>query len=294
MKLIENIAKFYNYSHYHGLTQAFRKGCEKMRNHPFLKKSRRDVKPGELFYQCNICGGACWTRFTELTREEPSCHRCSSTVRMRAMVNLLSMELFGESLSIPDFPVRADISGVGMSDWDGYARPLATKFNYRNTFYHKEPKLDITSIPSALEESLDFIISSDVYEHIVPPVSIAFENARKLLKPNGVFIFIVPYNKNGSTKEHFPDLFNYEVRKENGNYTLRNISRNGTEQVFDNLVFHGGMGATLEMRSFTETSLLDEFRKAGFSNVKVYNEPCYEFGIVWEHDWSLPIAARIK
>ncbi|MGH9903496.1 MAG: hypothetical protein ACRD68_16940, partial [Pyrinomonadaceae bacterium] len=79
---------------------------------------------------------------------------------------MLSTELFGESLALTDFPERRDISGIGMSDWDGYAAPLALKLGYQNTYYHQEPKLDITSIEPALESTLDFIISSDVFEHV--------------------------------------------------------------------------------------------------------------------------------
>jgi hypothetical protein len=44
------------------------------------------------------------------------------------------MELFGQNLTLANFPVRKDIRGVGLSDWLGYAIPLAKKFDYTNTF----------------------------------------------------------------------------------------------------------------------------------------------------------------
>jgi len=52
---------------------------------------------------------------------------------MRAIVHLLSTELFGESYILRDFPVRPDIRGIGLSDWDGYAGGLPHKLNYTNT-----------------------------------------------------------------------------------------------------------------------------------------------------------------
>src|SRR5918997_4002416 len=102
------------------------------------------TKLGLLSYQCNVCAQACAALVDELDREVPSCQSCGSTVRWRSMIHVLSTELFGESLALPDMVMNRNITGIGMSDWDGYAVPLAEKFNYRNTYYHQEPKLDIT------------------------------------------------------------------------------------------------------------------------------------------------------
>jgi SAM-dependent methyltransferase len=114
---------------------------------------------------------------------------------MRSMVHVLSLELFGECLVLPDFPERPDLIGIGMSDWDAYAIPLAGKLGYTNTYFDRKPALDITHVPEEMVGTLDFILSSDVFEHVQPPVAKAFENARRLLKPNGVFVFCVPYCK---------------------------------------------------------------------------------------------------
>jgi len=165
-------------------------------------------KFGCLTFQCNICGAACEYPMLDLGRETPSCRNCGSTVRMRSIVHLLSMELFGQSLVLPDFPTRLDIRGMGLSDWNRYADPLAQRLSYTNTFYHQEPRLDITRIDPALEGSLDFLISTDVFEHIVPPISVAFANVRRLLKPDGVFIFSVPYTLDADTWSIFPNCVN--------------------------------------------------------------------------------------
>lgn len=245
-----------------------------------------------LSFRCNICGHRCVAKTADISREIQSCTRCGSTLRWRSIIHVLSMELFGESLSIQDFPASPHITGIGMSDWDGYAIPLSGKLNYRNTYYHQKPKLDITRFDPSLEGAFDFIISSDVFEHVPPPISKAFENTCKLLKPDGVLIFSVPYSKDEKTVEHFPDLYDYRIIETNGRHILRNVARNGVSQTFNDLIFHGGAGATLEMRLFSESSLREEFRRAGFSQVKIHKDADLSHGIYWSYDWSLPMSAR--
>src|SRR3954453_6888874 len=221
-----------------------------------------------LDFRCNICGKACTAERALLAREKPSCANCGSTVRWRSIIHVLSTELFGQSLMLPDFPHRPEIRGIGMTDWDGYAIPLAQKLGYTNTYYHAEPRLDIVAPSPELEGTLDFIVSSEVFEHIPPPISIAFENMRRPLKPGGVVIFSVPWGRHGRTIEHFPDLHDWRVEVVDGVHTLINRTRSGDVQSFDKLVFHGGPGTTLKMRQFSELSLREEFESAGFEKVK--------------------------
>ena len=247
---------------------------------------------GILRFRCNICGRGCETPVLDLGRETPSCE-CGSTVRSRAIVHLLSMELFGRSLALPDFPMRRDLRGLGMSD-AGYADLLSQKIGYINTYYDREPRFDITApVDAKIEGTLDFLISTEVFEHVAPPVSRAFENARRLLKPTGVLILTVPYTLETATREHFPELYQYELIEKKGyDPVLRNITKDGREQVFDNLVFHGGVGSTLELRVFSRNGLMVELEQAGFVNIKICSEPCWEFGIYWPQTWSLPLTAR--
>ncbi len=108
-------------------------------------------------------------RFRKINFREPwSCLYCGSNVRWRSIIHALSSELFGESLAIPDFPNRPDLVGLGLSDWEGYAMGLAKKFAYTNSYFHQDPYLDITSIDPSHVGRYDFIISSDVFEHISP------------------------------------------------------------------------------------------------------------------------------
>jgi len=173
-----------------------------------------------------------------------------------------------------------------MSD-SGYNHLLSKKIGYVNTYYHREPRFDITApLDPSTEGTLDFLISTEVYVPIMPPVLFAFENARHLLKSTGVFIFTVPFTLNSETQEHFPDIYQYEIIESPGDKpTLKNITRDGREQQFENLVFHGGPGSTLEMRIFSQVGLQAELENAKFK-VKICSESWWEFGIYWKDQWS--------
>lgn len=257
-----------------------------------VSTSLAEVPDGSLVFRCNICGCKNIRLIVELGREKPSCSECGSTVRMRSIIYSLSTIFFDQSLTLADFPVRPEIRVVGLSDWIGYAIPLAHKVNYTNTFYHQEPKLDITSIQSDVYETVDVLISSDVFEHVSPPVSTAFENSFKLLKPGGALILTVPYTLEIETKEHFPNLHRYEILKQSGRSILVNVTRDGREERFDNLNFHGGDGATLEMRVFSQNGLLDELKMAGFEKIEIISKADFSHGIYADYRWSLPIIAR--
>jgi hypothetical protein len=45
---------------------------------------------------------------------------------------------------------------------------------------------------------------------------------------------------------------------------LRGIDLNGNQREFAELIFHGGAGATLEYRVFSETSLRENLENSGF------------------------------
>ena len=247
---------------------------------------------GLLTFECNICSAPNVRPVSALQRETSSCDSCGSTLRYRGVIHALSVSLFGECLAIQDFPERPDIVGWGMTDWEAYAARLSKKFTYANTFYHTQPFLDITAISESDIGTLDFLISSDVFEHVSPPIMTSFANARRLLKPDGMFILTVPYVLEGETTEHFPNLHDFVISGEGDDRTLINTTRDGARETFSGLVFHGGAGSTLEMRVFTKESLLSNLSAAGFSQVSIFADPCFEHGVYFWEKWSLPIVAQ--
>jgi SAM-dependent methyltransferase len=250
------------------------------------------IRPGtRIPFICNLCGTPNAGTLAQLSREALTCTHCGSNVRFRAMGYLVTREVLGRAAALPDFPENKSIAGIGLSDAEAYARPLAHKFSYTNTFYHTDPRLDITDVDETHAGRYDFIIASDVFEHVTPPVSRAFVNARRMLKPGGKLIFTVPFVPDGRTREHFPDLFEWSMEERDGAWTLTNRTRDNTVQTFTDLVFHGGPGSTLEMRLFSRDDLTREFREAGFSRVRIAAEPWLPFGIHWPEPWSVPMVA---
>lgn len=244
-------------------------------------------------YSCNVCGGRCRALPDELEREAAQCPRCGSNMRNRAVVHHLSVALFGQSLRIDEFPASArELAGIGMSDSDCYAARLAKRLRYTNTYYHKEPRLDVLAPPPAYLNRFRFIISSDVLEHVAPPIERAFANLHAMLVPGGILVLTVPFVVDGETVEHFPELHEYRIERDHERSILVNRTRDGRSQTFRNLVFHGGPGTTLEMRVFSESALLRHLRDAGFSDIRVHREPVLATGIDWKHPWSVPITAR--
>jgi len=243
-------------------------------------------------FVCNICGATNHADVSAVDRESPSCSSCGSNIRVRGLMRVLSLEMFGSVLTLPEFPRVKSLRGVGMTDFGPYAERLVEKFDYQNTFYDRAPKLDICNPPAGERGFYDFIISSEVFEHVSAPEA-AFGNACQLLKPNGVLVLSVPYSLLRSAKEHFPDLHEFGLARVGEKMVLVNRTRSGELQTFENLTFHGpGAGRALEMREFNEAALREMLSGAGFKHLRMYSENDPEHGIFYTQAWSLPIGAR--
>jgi SAM-dependent methyltransferase len=250
-------------------------------------------------FTCNICGSLCERPATPLEREHEDCPICKSSVRVRALIALLSREIFGTLLTLPEFPALKGIRAIGMSDSADLAQRLAEKFDYTNTFHQQAPAFDVTAPDPRDEGRYDFILSSEVMEHVPAPVERAFATLHRMLKPDGLLLLTTPYNIDGHTREHFPELHQYTLASLNGRAVLINRRRDGSIETFDNLTFHhapaetrGGHGSALELRVFTEASLRAILCKAGFPDVHFSADSIPEFGVEHAESWSLPIAAR--
>lgn len=245
-----------------------------------------------LRYRCNICGEPNEVPRQDFDREKPSCSKCGSSVRLRALALLIAEELAGAPLALPDLPVLKALEGIGMSDPDHLAAALDPKFRYVNTFYHKPPLFDILNPPP--HSGYDFVISSEVLEHVPDPAAPAFRNLAGILKDDGVLLLTTPYSLADRHTEHFPQIQDFAVVELNGGWVLVHRKADGSIETRQDLVFHGGDGATLEMRVFTENELRRLLADAGFTHVRIAGENRPEFGIYQTDPWSLPIAARKK
>jgi SAM-dependent methyltransferase len=253
---------------------------------------RYDI-PVETEFVCNVCGSSNRAPAGGIDRERPSCTACGSNVRMRGLLHALSRELFGTDLTLPEFPRVKSLRGLGLSDSMQYTEALAAKLDYRNTYFHREPRFDITDVPEAETGLYDFLLSSEVFEHIPPPAERAFANAFRMLREGGVLVFTVPYSLDAATAEHFPALHEHGLAQVGGRTVLVNRTPSGEVQVFEDLAFHVSFGGqALEMREYSEAALRTMLGAAGFSEVRVCTENYAPYGIVHAEACSLPIAAR--
>lgn len=238
--------------------------------------------PGIIEYRCNVCGNPNRLESRKFHRELAFCGGCGANARIRGIIHALANFLGeDESRALREWPHRKNISGIGMSDWPGYANLLGEKFSYENTFYDRPPRLDIQNPTQAQLGKYDFVISSDVFEHILPPLQQGFDNLLALLKPGGCLIFSVPYTRTAHTVEHYPGLHEFKILDFGGKKIIVNRDSCGALQVYDNPIFHGGEGATLELRLFCEDDILSRLGRAGFKNILVHELALLPIGYYW-------------
>jgi SAM-dependent methyltransferase len=223
---------------------------------------------------------------------EPASCACGSNVRVRALLHLLSLELFGRSFPASDFPKLKSLRGLGMTDKPGYAAILADKFDYTNTSYDRPPRFDFTEPHPDLYGACDFILSADVLEHVAPPVERALDEVCRLLKPNGFLAGTVPCTPDDAMREHFPTLNEYRVVLLGKSEVLINRRADGTLETREDLAFHEGPGSVLEMRQFGLSGLRRKLLAAGFCEVHFLVDDVPEAGIIFDRDVSQPFIAR--
>ncbi len=242
-------------------------------------------------FTCNITGQVGSLDYSQFHREGGFTSTIPPNVRLRSIIYMLLDYFKCDSKVLSLMTPNKNIKGLGISD-DIYHHILADKFSYVNTFFDKDPKLDITNLSNFTSNYYDFIICTDVFEHICEPIEKAFTNLNRLLKIGGICIFSVPYH-HGNTVEHFPDTYKYELylldKQDTKNEKLLDNEKNyvvctynnlGQKKMYNNLIFHGGIGNVLEMRLFGYNDILKYFKNAGFECIKNECNNILEYGII--------------
>lgn len=232
-------------------------------------------------FLCNICGTEN-SLLAPLHRELIACGGCRSNARFRGIISALAANI-GERKPLKDWEERKHIKILGMSDSESYANILSEKFDYINTYFHQSPHLDIGDLNSAARYSnIDYIISSDVLEHVMHPVQSAFDHMYTMLKEDGVLIISVPTLEGYETIEHYGAMKSYRVFQIEEHFIVAGIDMNGICFTHLQPRFHGGPGEVLELRIFGVGDLKSRLASAGFTNLveHIPNQP--KIGYVWD------------
>ena len=213
----------------------------------------------------------------DFERERSVCRTCKSTARERAVAQAMRKALVLR-------PNPELVMGVSDGKW---MVKFATKLfghRYANYHYHQEPRLDIVSPDSTLYNSADIVSCCEVLEHIEPPADRAFTGLFNVLKPGGIAVLSVPHTMAGDSHvEHFPVMTDTKLEMEPTPHWTGKTS-DGQFHSFENLIFHGGLGSTLEFRMYSEDSFRAHLEAAGFKVLEMIpNDRLH--GIVWG-PWS--------
>ena len=231
---------------------------------------------------CPICAGKYNLDVGQEHREGPLCTQCNASGRASAIIHYVCQIAYGNDTPLVNQLPKKSFSVVGLSDGPRYAGLLDEKFTYVNTFYHKEPFLDITAPSADYNNQYDLLISTEVFEHVMGDPLAPFKGAYSILKPGGTLVLTVPFRNKGEHLEHYPGLKSYTSRELPNSKWIADLEfADGTTYTEENPKFHGGPGKTLEVRLYNRVQLLKDLHDSGFVNVDVHDENKPEFGINW-------------
>jgi len=232
---------------------------------------------------CPICGTSYSLNISVHSREGKLCPNCGGSGRSQAIAYHVSKILTNSVSPLRSHKMDKSKKIVGLSDGKVYADILEKKYDYTNTFYHREPFLDISNPAKKFYYSFDLLITTEVFEHIIGPSINAFKGSFNILKPGGHIILTVPFINKGESIEHYgEDLIAYTSYKNNsGDWVAELEFNDGHSEVDENAKFHGGPGKTLEIRLFSRQRLLRELRDSGFINIEIHDENLPQYGINW-------------
>jgi SAM-dependent methyltransferase len=233
-------------------------------------------------YVCNICGAMNTNGGTGVHRELVPCERCASNARFRAIILGLTYGLTGRLQCLSEIKPDPKIRGFGCSDSEVYASRLRHLFDYKNTFLHADPHVDIAD-RSTLSKFVNshFIICSDVIEHTFEPPAVALRNLYEALAPNGILVLSAPTFAFPLSVERYPSLRSYQTVTFGERYVIVYETKLGSLGFDAEPRFHGGPGQILEMRVISHAQLLQELREVGFQSVETLGDSFGKFGATW-------------
>ena len=153
---------------------------------------------------CPICGLTVFYARGPWLRDEYLCERCKSIPRQRALIRTLAKVA-------PDWPERtifeSSPSGPGSSLIAGRCRNYTpsqyfegvSSGTYVNGFRRED--LRCLTLP---DNSVDLVVTSDVFEHVINP-GLAFQEIARVLRSGGLHVFTVPIFERPTTTVRVSD-----------------------------------------------------------------------------------------
>lgn len=257
-------------------------GICKSVNHD-LSDQPNTLEKGSMKAGCTVCGHAYVLDVECNAREGKLCPACGASGRAQAISYHVSNFICNKIVPLTDHKIDKSKRIIGLSDGVVYAKILKIKYDYTNTFFHREPFLDITSPSENFYNSCDLLITTEVFEHIVGPSLDAFHGSYAILKPGGLMILTVPFINIGKSVEHYSEnLVNYTSYQQGDGRWVAELEFNDGHKEIDELAkFHGGPGKTLEIRLFNRDRLINELNIAGFVDVEIHDKNMPQYGINW-------------
>lgn len=237
-----------------------------------------------LIGTCILCGSSLRFYQRDFHRELGVCPGCGINARMRGVVRAVVQAVYGTmDLPLVDSPSRPHVRMLGISDDARYASVLAAKFDYRNTFFHTTPRLDVGCEADCLAHAgHDVTICSDVLEHTIQRPFEVIRNLLRTVKPGGTLVISAPSFDMLDSIEWYGGIVSYEVTMQDGRPCVTWVNRRGQEFVDTAPIFHGGPGSTLEMRILAHCELIAAAQLAGAA--------CETLSFAPKHGYAWPLA----
>lgn len=203
--------------------------------------------------QCNICGWQGEFLLKVQGREGYHCRNCGASSRLRMVMFGLGHLLGYAEQPAYLWPRNKAVRILESSPRGPYPALLADKFDYYGTEFDAEkiragtnPRTyaDFQNLHYA-DESFDYVIASDVFEHVRRDLD-GFRQVYRVLKKGGTFLLTVPYD-----------------HERQG--TITRIDTSGVEDVhLMEPEYHGGGGHTITYRNYGR-ELLATLHEIGFT-----------------------------
>jgi len=215
-----------------------------------------------MTWSCILCGTTN-RNTTQVKRETMQCRDCGSTWRARAVGLAVLHGLGYESLKFKSVTPDWSRIGLGISDDISLSSKLSTKFFYTNSYFDTFPYLDIRKVPTRAKRQFEFVICSDVLEHIDVDLPKAFAGLRSLLNARGFLVASVPTKKDTPHKDFYPAMKHFSIERDEVHWT----DDRGKRHVDRDPEFHGGRGQNLAFRQFSDESFVHALASAGFAEI---------------------------